>query len=845
MQQIPRLIHSFSPDHYQLSLDIDRTQRHFSGRVVIIGQVQDQHQHIHLHTKDLTIEHVYVDNKPARYTNGANDELSIALPTEVTTNYHTITIEYYGKITNSLHGLYPCHYQHDGEKKELLMTQFESHHAREMFPCIDEPEAKATFDVTVTTETGVTILGNMPVKSQRTDSNKQTVTFERTPRMSTYLLALVIGELQHKTAFTNNGTKVSVWATPAQSPASLDFALDHAVKSIEFFNDYFDTPYPLPKSDHVAVPDFSSGAMENWGLVTYRESALLADPNTATIGDRQYIATVISHELSHQWFGNLVTMRWWNNLWLNESFANMMEYLAVDAIHPEWNMWDQFCNNEGALAFGRDAIDGVQPVQTDVYHPDEISTLFDGAIVYAKGGRLLYMMLRWIGTAAFRRGLKDYFTKYAYTNAEGNDLWQALGQASGLDVAGLMNEWINTPGYPVVYIERHKSDVTLHQRRFFVGPHHDDAMVWRIPLHAADPNLPDILEKTEQTIKDIPSQANLQLNCNNVSHFITHYDTSTLRSLSNKIANGTLSVADRSLLLSQQLLLARGGMVSSASLVDLLGSYINETNEQVWNNVARTLAYLRLFVETDSRAERALRNLAGNIARANFIRLGWDSIAGESENDTKLRSTVIAQMIYSEDESAINEAKQRFATQNFAEIDSELRSIIASAAIRYSDDPQKDIDTLLELYRSTASPDLRQDITAAVTSTRRPDSIKHIISLLTDTEIIRSQDTLFWFVDLLRNRFARDTTWRWLQDSWQWIIQQYGSDKSFDYFPRYAGNILATRTQLDEYRDFFTPLRDDPALTRVIDMGITDITARVELIERDQAAVTTKLLDAK
>ena len=836
MQQISRLIHSFSPDNYQLSLDIDRVQRQFHGQVTISGQAHDQC--IRLHAKDLTIIKAHIDDEPVEPTRGDNDEIAFAIPkTIATTDHHTITIEYHGAITDSLHGLYPCYYQHDGVKKELLMTQFESHHAREMFPCVDEPEAKATFDVTVTTESGVTILGNMPIQNTQLAGDRQTVTFEQTPRMSTYLLALVIGDLQHKTAHTSNGTEVSVWATPAQSPASLDFALDHAVKSIEFFNDYFDTPYPLPKSDHVAVPDFSSGAMENWGLVTYRESALLADPATATIGDRQYIATVISHELSHQWFGNLVTMKWWNNLWLNESFANMMEYLAVDAIHPEWQMWDQFCNNEGVLALSRDAIDGVQPVQTDVHHPDEISTLFDGAIVYAKGGRLLYMMLRWIGEDAFRRGLKAYFTQHAYANAEGDDLWSALGTASGLDVAGLMNQWISTPGYPVVHIERHGTDVTLRQHRFFVGPHHSDDTLWCIPLHAASSHLPDTLDVAEVTLHDIPTDVNLQLNQHNVSHFITHYDDETLRQLIRRVADGTLSVADRSSLLNQQLLLTRSGVVSSASLVDLFVAYEHETHEEVWDEIARVIAYLRLFVEPDSTAERTLRRLAGQLATANFERLGWEAQPHESENDTKLRATIISHMIYSENEAVITEAKRRFAMQPFADIDSELRSIIASATVRHSDQPQPIIDTLLALYRETASPDLRQDITVAVTSTRQSACVDRLIALLTNTEVIRNQDTLFWFVDLLRNRFARDTTWHWLQDNWQWITQQYGSDKSFDYFPRYAGSILATREQLEEYRTFFTPLRDDPALTRVIDMGITDITARVELIERDTKAV--------
>lgn len=838
MQQVTHLIDFFIPTHYQLALDIDRQQRHFAGQVRITGETTQADTPIKLHVKDLTITSATIDGQPASVEHN-EDEISLHLPT-LSADTHTITLAYEAAITDSLHGLYPCYYQHDGAKKELLMTQFESHHAREVFPCVDEPAAKATFDITVTTEPGITVLSNMPVQSQQEADGRLITTFTQTPRMSTYLVALVMGELQHITGQTKDGVEVSVWATPAQAPASLDFALEHAIRSIEFFNEYFDTPYPLPKSDHVAVPDFSSGAMENWGLITYRESALLADPTTTTIADKQYIATVISHELSHQWFGNLVTMKWWDNLWLNESFANMMEYLAVDAIHPEWHVWTDFCNHEGALAFGRDAIDGVQPVQTAVHHPDEISTLFDGAIVYAKGGRLLYMLMHWLGEAAFRTGLQAYFDTHAYGNAEGDDLWHALSQASGRDVAALMNHWIRTPGYPVVTASHSGSQLMLEQQRFFIGPHAADDTTWQIPLHSSSPAIPALLT-TQRTVVECSLDEPLLLNHGNVSHFITQYDDILLERLLGQVRRGELSVVDRSLLLTQQLLLARSDRVSSASLLTLLDAYRNETDEHVWSVMSSVVAHLKLFVEPHSAAEQALRQFVGQLAQQSYDRLGWSARPGEPENDTRLRSTIIAHMLYSEQPAVIAEAQRRYAAGGLLALDSELRSLIASSVVRHSQQPQPLIDELLAHYRATASSDLRQDIASAVTSTRDAASIRKLLALMMDTETVRTQDTVFWFVYLLRNRDARDATWQWLQDNWQWIEEHFGSDKSFDYFPRYAGNILASRQQLSEYQRFFTPLRKEPALTRVIDMGITDITARVELIERDSPAVVAAL----
>ena len=384
MTKLKHLLDTFTPHHYNLTLDLTRAEeKSFSGTVIIAGESTGQS--ISLHAKDLTIHTASIDDQPAEFSHGEFDELRLSRP-ELSSGQHAIRIDFSGTITDAMHGLYPCYFSHDGVKKQLFATQFESHHAHEVFPCVDEPAAKATYDVTLVTAPGLTVLGNMPVTEASERDGALTTTFATTPRMSSYLLAFVVGELHKKTARTKSGVEVNIWATLAQSEDTLDFALDIATHSIDFYDEYFGVPYPLPKSDHVALPDFSSGAMENWGLITYRESCLLADPKLTPESSRRFIATVIAHELSHQWFGNLVTMQWWNELWLNESFANMMEYVAVDALHPEWRMWEDFATSEVTAALRRDSLDGVQPVQADVNHPDEISTLFDRQLSMLKVG---------------------------------------------------------------------------------------------------------------------------------------------------------------------------------------------------------------------------------------------------------------------------------------------------------------------------------------------------------------------------------------------------------------------------------------------------------------------------
>lgn len=831
MTTVPRFISSFIPKHYSLSVDLTSAGgRTFRGTVSIKGEMTPEASRILLHAKDLTIESVTIDGASAAFVHGEYDELALGDDT-LKSGKHVVVLTFSGTITDAMHGLYPCYYEHNGVKKELFATQFESHHAREVFPCVDEPEAKATYDVTLTTEPGIVVLGNQPIKWQREENSALVTAFETTPRMSSYLLAWVVGELHRKTAKTKDGVEVSVWATPSQRLEALDFPLEHAVKTIEFFNEYFGVAYPLPKSDHVALPDFSSGAMENWGLITYREIALLADPETTTVAGKQYIATVVSHELSHQWFGNLVTMKWWNNLWLNESFATLMEYIAVDAIHPEWNAWLDFATQESIVALRRDAIDGVQAVQVEVNHPDEISSLFDGAIVYAKGARLMRMCQQFIGDEAFRKGLTSYFTEFAYQNTEADDLWQHLSEASGQDVGTLMNTWISQGGYPVVHVT---SD-GLTQEQFFIGEHEPSTKLWPIPLDAeSEEDMPALLETREL---HLPVADDERLNVNNASHFITHYTPGHVARLLAKLPafneNGRLQ------LLHEQTLLTRGRIVPSADLIDLLEAYEGEMAESVWDIMALAFGELKKFVEKDEAAEQRLKSFALRLARPQFERLGWTVQDGEPESDTKLRSLIISMMMYGEDKAVENRCDTLFAS-GIEAIDPEIRALVISNIVKRNNDEAL-VTNLLEQYRATQSADLREDICSGVTSTRVAGYIDLLLGVFTDADTIRKQDLFRWFVYLIRSRYAREAAWQWMVDNWNWIEQTFAGDKSYDDFPKYSASGLMTREQLESYVEFFTPKRAVPALTRVIDLGMKEIQARVELIEADGPAVVQRL----
>lgn len=837
MTSVARLIQYFTPKNYDLLLDINEQEKTFIGTVTIQGTINHPQKYISFHSKDLSITSVVVNGNDAQYTREQDDELRIAINESNTTSKDTVAISFTGSITDPMYGLYPCYFTDGNKKKKLFATQFESHHARDVFPCIDEPFAKATFNLTLVTEPGQTVLSNMPAKSTEVRSGRQSTIFETTPRMSTYLLAFVIGELHKKSAMTKNNIEVNVWATPVQPSERLDFALDTAVEAIEFYEDYFDTPYPLPKCDHVALPDFTVGAMENWGLITYRETTLLADPASTSIIDKHHVAVVIAHELAHQWFGNLVTMAWWNDLWLNESFANLMEYIAIDAVYPDWNIWLDYVTHEPVIALRRDSLDGVQAVQVDVDHPDAISTLFDPAIVYAKGGRLLRMIQQYIGHEAFRAGLKAYFTKHAYKNTVGDDLWDELESASGKQIKEIMNIWISQPGYPVVTLERRDNQLTIFQKQFTIGTHAPSERLWPIPLNTDSPTIPELLtaRSTSVTTGEMPF-----FNKNDSSHYITNYDPTSRKYIIDQIAHGSLDSMSKIQFLDESILLTKAGMQSTVSLLPILEAFKNETSEPVWNMMWATLSEFHKFVEDNDKSSHKLRQLSVDIARNQYTRLGWTPIENEPEEDTRLRRTIIKFMLYGEDPDAISKAHDLFTSIHLENLDPDLRPLIIAAVSKSSDG--KIVDEIMKIHNNTTSGNLRNDISVGITSTKIPEKIEYLLEFIKNPEIIRPQDVFRWFIYLMRNEHSRSQTWQWIRDNWDWIEKTFKGDMGYDDYPRYAATSLSTKKQLAEYKEFFEPLRTVPELKRTIEMGINEIEARVELIERDKREVQEALL---
>lgn len=845
MKTVEHFIEKFVPENYNIFLDINRTEKSFSGNVAITGEALDNV--ISFHQKDLTIASVLLDNQNLDFkVDNQQESLSIDLPE---TGTITLVIEFSGKITDNMTGIYPSYYTVDGMKKEVISTQFESHFAREAFPCVDEPEAKATFDLSIKFDQAADeiVLSNMPEVDAERRKETGLWTFDTTPRMSSYLLAFALGDLQGKTASSKNGTEVGVFSTKAHNPKTLDFALDIAVRVIDFYEDYFGVRYPIPLSYHVALPDFSAGAMENWGLVTYREVYLLVDENS-TVKSRQNVALVVAHELAHQWFGNLVTMKWWDDLWLNESFANMMEYVSIDAIEPSWNIFEDFQTTGVPLALQRDATDGVQSVHVAVNHPDEINTLFDPAIVYAKGSRLMHMLRRWLGDDDFRAGLKIYFEKHQYSNTIGHDLWDALSEASGKDVAAFMDAWLEQPGYPVVTAEVVDDTLVLSQKQFFIGEGQDQNRIWPIPLNTNWTGLPETLTEERLAIPNFSqlaaqNEGALRLNTANTAHYITNYKGQLLKAVLNQLTE--LDTTSKLQVVQERRLLAESGEIPYAELIPLLTKLTDETSYLVSEALAQVVDGLDMFMDEGSEAQAEFKALVNRLMQKNYDRLGFEPQVGESDEDEMVRQKAISLMLYADNADAVAKAEEIFDAhkENIESIPASIRLSVLANQVKHAETEEL-VSLYLDCYVKTNDGNFRRQLAAALSNTKEKATVERILGELKNKDVVKPQDlAMSWYRPFLNKDFSQGAFWNWACENWDWITSALGGDMSFDKFVIYPANTFKTPERLEEYKAFFEPQLDDMAISRNITMGIKEISARINLINTSKAAVESALAE--
>ena len=791
-----RLLDYFVPKKYILNLKIDKSEKTIGGEVVAFGEVKSET--VKFHAVDLKINTVSINGENCDFkTDGKTLELK-----NVELGNTEIKIEYSGTLNENMEGAYLSNYEYDGKKETIVTTQFESHYAREAFPCIDEPAAKAVFEVSITVpeESDDIILGNMPVKTVV----KNTTVFEPTPRMSTYLLAWVIGKFHGKTVMNEHGVKITTYCALNQDIDSVDFANEIAAKSLEFYDDNFGISYPLKKLDQIALPDFEAGAMENWGLVTYRESALLIG-KSAALGAKKSVALTVAHELSHQWFGDLVTMAWWDDLWLNESFASVMEYYAVDYIHPEYNIFESFFTSDCYAALLRDAHEGVQSVHQDVKTPEEISTLFDSAIVYAKGARLLLMLIRLMGWENFCKGIANYFEKYKYENTVGDNLWEALKPYADFDPKELMHAFIDKPGYPVI-TSKDGSFEKFDQKRFLLDGEMNEKEYWPIPKITEDMSGHYILNLNEDEFQE------------------------RLKSFNE------LSLEEKLRLLIDRDLITQAGLESAASLIPLALGFKNENAPAVWNKISALVANLKVYCDSESNEEKMLKNYTFKLIDEKLREVGIKTREGDDEDTIRLRANLMGLDYFAEDTERFRELVAMY-DEDAEKMDPEIREDILSAKVYL--EPEI-VDKYIEKYKTVTDPDIKSDYLSSMALVRDEKSLEKVLALLGNFEIVKPQDQLYLFIYLYRNPKSRERTFEWMTKNWD-LIKESGGEKTLNDYPMFTARLARTEEELKKYLEFFEPMRDNPILTRAISIGEKEIKARIEMIKKYREAVVKEL----
>ena len=713
-----------------------------------------------------------------------------------------ICIDFKGTLNDRLLGFYRSKYKDtSGKTKYLATTQFEAADARRAFPCWDEPAVKATFDVSLLVEKHMMAISNMPEKSKNSVNSKVLVEFQRTPIMSTYLLYLGVGEFEFLQDKLRN-IKIRVITTKGNKKKA-KLSLELTKKFLSEYEKYFGIKYPLPKLDMLAIPDFAAGAMENWGAITFRETILLYDPKTSSTRTKQYIAEVISHEIAHQWFGNLVTMKWWNDLWLNESFATFMATKIVDRFYPEWDYWDQFLDDAMNTAMSLDSLKTSHPIDVNVNHPSEIREIFD-SISYDKGGCILRMLEHFVGEKNFQKGLQKYLTKHQYDNAQGSDLWNAIGQVSKQPIDKMMKTWINQVGFPLLEVKRNTSTLTLKQSRFLLeGDKNPSKKTWSIPLVIEEGNqrMKKLMTKKSEKIHLKNKDRNFIINSGRTGFYRIQYDKETLENLSLLIEEKVLDHVDRWSLQNDYFAQAVSGKKNIQEYLDFTSAYYDEDNYISSLSLAHNLYSLYILARKEKFSDE-LRQYAINFLGITFDRLGWDKKKNEPHTDSLLRSFAIVGMGKLGDKQINSEAEIRFKKylKDKNSLSADLQEAVFSLAAWNGN--EKLHTKFVTLFKKASSQEEKLRFLGAMCSFRQKKLLLKTLQFTLGPDV-RSQNIQLPIMRINSNIYGKEFMWSWLKNNWKKILKKAGKGNPLlKRVVESIGNILDS-SQEKEVRKFF------------------------------------------
>jgi puromycin-sensitive aminopeptidase len=781
-----RLPTAVVPRRYELRMAPDFTSRRFSGRVVIDVTVGAPVTEIILNASELTISDASVRDAGGRALAGAvtldkeTERARIRFAEALAPGPWRLALAFAGPLDESLRGFYRVRAgEGDGKERALAITQFQAADARRAFPCWDEPSFKAVFDVTLVVDRRLVALSNAAVAAEEPapEPGARAVRFAPTVPMSTYLVAFVVGDLEATPPRTVDGVPIRVWALPGRV-ALAGYGLDVAAFALHFLREFFGVPYPGDKLDLIGVPDFASGAMENLGAVIFRENNVLVDERRAALGELRSVADNIAHEVAHMWFGDLVTMAWWNGLWLNEAFATFMSLLVVDAWRPAWGRWITFATAR-ADALAIDGLSATRPVEVAVRTPVEAESMFD-ALTYKKGAAILRMMERHLGAEVFRRGVRAYLTKHRFANAETHDLWSALGDASGFAVGDVMDTWVHRAGYPLVSAALGPDGRTLvlsQQRfRYLGGAGAAPGETWRVPVHlrvgaaSGAQSVRRVLSTVESRVELPEPPRWVVANAEGDGFYRTRYSADLLSRLATDLRR-VLSPVERCVLVDDTWAVALAGLGPVSEYLDLTARYRDEDDRNVWSAVLEGFTMLeRVVVAEDRPALAALvRDRVGPAAAA----LGASPGPGEAEVRRELRADLLRAMgTLGDDRAAQTEARRLAARyrEDPAAVDASLAA--AAIAVTAHAGGETEYTAFLEQFRNTSSPQDRWRYLFALARFREPALVRRT-QQMTLEGTIRPADGGYALRQMLLTVDARESTWRFIVEHWDAFARSF------------------------------------------------------------------------
>ncbi|XP_044317726.1 glutamyl aminopeptidase isoform X2 [Drosophila rhopaloa] len=860
-----RLPTEIKPIKYKLFIQPDLKTGACEGTVSIQFQLEAVTNLIVLHAKDINVHSISILNMMARMRI-AIDEITLDVSRELIlikmrevlsmSKAYTLSASFDYSLT-SLTGAYISNYTNaEGVEKSIVTTKFEPTYARLAFPCFDEPAMKAQFTITVARPSGdeYHVLSNMPVASEYVDGDLTEVTFEETVPMSTYLAAFVVSDFAYKTT-TVEGTSIElrVYAPPAQVEKT-QYALETGAGVTAYYINYFNTSYPLPKLDMVAIPDFVSGAMENWGLVTFRETALLYDESTSSSVNKQRVAVVVAHELAHQWFGNLVTMNWWSDLWLNEGFASFVEYKGVKHMHPDWDMDNQFVIEELHPVLTIDATLASHPIVKSIESPAEITEYFD-TITYSKGASLVRMLENLVGEPKLKNATTRYLIRHIYGTATTEDYLTAVEEEEGLDfdVKQIMQTWTEQMGLPVVEVEKSGNTYKLTQKRFLANE--DDYAAeaepssfnyrWSIPITYTSSVNSEVQSTifnhndNEATIT-LPSEASwIKFNKDQVGYYRVNYAAEQWTALTTaiKASRETFSTADRAHLLNDANTLAAAGQLSYAVALDL-STYLETEQDYVpWSVGTASLSTLRnrvYYTDLYSNFTTYARKLLTPIVESVTFTVGTDHL------ENRLRIKVLSSACSLGHESSLQQAVTLF------------NQWLASPEIRPSPDIRDVVyyyglqqvnteaawDQVWKLYLNETDAQEKLKLMNCLAAVQVPWLLQRYINWAWDESNVRRQDYFTLLGYISTNPVGQSLVWDYVRQNWEQLVERFGINE------RTLGRLIptitarfSTQTKLEEMQQFFTKYPEAGAGTAARQQALETVKANIKWLTVNKAQV--------